>query len=167
MDRIWGFAALALAMHAAVLISGPHAPSRLPYLSQLPAAPLQVSLIATRQTAETAPAKHSGVLQARADGQRAPSAMLHENAEVDEAARILDAIVLPNNDFPAGTGDVLEIRVAVEKNGRASRVDILRSRLDHDEEAFVIKQLVAARYVPAQKAGQPVASLLHGAFNPD
>jgi len=47
------------------------------------------------------------------------------------------------------------------------RVEVLSSQLPPQDEDEVVRQIVAALFVPAYKDGQPVASILQGGLSPN
>jgi hypothetical protein len=182
--RLIGFGALAVGAHFLLLFDGFYTGSSRAYLSATP-------LVLTAQLAPRKAAGESllpvkpreGIPDTSGQQEKAiivtempvvareapkpPSASMSETPEVDEAAQLLDDIYLPPDAFTAESGDAIQVRVWVDKQGQASRIEVLNSQLAKDQEDEIVRQLVAARYRPAQKDGSAVASVITGALSPN
>jgi len=62
---------------------------------------------------------------------------------------------------------VIRVKIWINEQGRATRVEVLSSQLPPQDEDEVVRQIVAALFVPAYKDGQPVASILQGGLSPN
>lgn len=182
--RLLGFGALAVGAHLLLLFDGFYTGSSRDYLSAQPVV-LTAHLVPRKAESESpqavqarekvadsssrpeAAAVASAMPLASRDVPRPPSAQMSNQPEVDEAAQLLDDIYLPKEAFVLDSGDAIQVRVWVNEQGRASRVEVLNSQLAQDQEDDIVRQLVAARYRPAQKDGSAVASVISGAMSPD
>lgn len=177
--RLLGFGALAVGAHFLLLFDGAYTGNRRSYLKPQPAAfsarlalaprrsvvqsqePVKADAVATLAS-PLAPLTHE-----RQTESKPPSSVLSETPDVDVPAQLLDEIFLPQNPFDAEVGDVIRVKIWINEQGRATRVEVLSSQLPPQDEDEVVRQIVAALFVPAYKDGQPVASILQGGLSPN